>query len=58
VVSIEKREYEWVVMANGELMSIHPTRGEAERAALWLTRELPVEPEVKLRQRTITYHIT
>jgi hypothetical protein len=57
VVTIERHEYEWVVLANGELVSIHPTRSEAERAALWLTREQPVEPEVKLRQRTVTYQL-
>ena len=53
MVSIEQHEYEWLVLANGELLSIHPTRHEAERAAQWLTREQQLEPELKLRVRTI-----
>ena len=53
MVSIEQHEYEWVVLVNGELMSIHPTRGEAERAARWLLREQHAEPELKLRVRVI-----
>jgi hypothetical protein len=38
MVRIEQRRSEWVVLVGEELMSLHPSRPEAERAALWLAR--------------------
>ena len=34
--SIEQRHQDWVVLEHGELVSVHPTRVEAERAVVWL----------------------
>jgi hypothetical protein len=48
---IERREYEWAVVANGEILSLHQTRGEAERAAALLTPEQPAEPLLRLCER-------
>ena len=38
MVSIEHRQYDWVVVYGTEVVSLHPTRDEAERSALWLAR--------------------
>jgi hypothetical protein len=34
--SIEQRHQDWVVLEHGEVVSVHPTRVEAERAVVWL----------------------
>ncbi len=36
MVSVEQRGREWVVIDGNHVASIHPTRSEAERTALWL----------------------
>ena len=38
MIDLEQRGNEWAVVQNGELVSLHPTRAEAERAVLWLGR--------------------
>jgi hypothetical protein len=34
--SIEQRHQDWVVLEHGEVVSLHPTRVEAQRAVVWL----------------------
>jgi hypothetical protein len=36
--SITRRHQEWVVLEDDELVSVHPTREEAERVVIWLMR--------------------
>jgi hypothetical protein len=38
MIELEPRGNEWAVIQKGELVSLHPTRAEAVRAALWLQR--------------------
>lgn len=39
MIAIEQRGGEWAVLDDHELVSLHPTRIEAERAALWLAKQ-------------------
>jgi hypothetical protein len=34
--SITRRHQEWAVLENDEILSVHPTREEAERVVVWL----------------------
>jgi hypothetical protein len=36
VIAIERRGKEWAVLHGEQIVSLHPSRTEAERAALWL----------------------
>ena len=36
MVSVEQRHREWVVRHDDVVVSVHPTRSEAARAAVWL----------------------
>jgi hypothetical protein len=45
MVWIEERKAEWVVLSNDHLVSLHPSRAEAERAALWLATSPPDDKE-------------
>ncbi len=38
MISIEKSGSEWRVVQDGNAVSVHPTREEAERAVEWLTK--------------------
>ena len=43
VIEVQQRGGEWLVLDRDAVVSIHPTRDEAERAALWLVRAASTE---------------
>ncbi len=44
MVKIEKRPHEWVVVDRDRVVSMHPTRTEAERVLRWLLQHAPESP--------------
>ncbi len=54
VTSIEPSGREWVVVHDGSVVSMHPTRTEAERAAGWLVQRAAglLEPPRVLEEQT------
>jgi hypothetical protein len=50
MISIARSGNDWIVVQNGEPVSVHPTRGEAERCAFWLLRKYDGQFEELTRQ--------
>jgi hypothetical protein len=53
VISIARNGSDWIVVQNDALVSVHPTREEAERCAFWLVKTLGAhfEPVPGRRER-------
>jgi hypothetical protein len=48
--SITQRNQDWAVLENDEIVSVHPTRAEAERVVVWLMCHTDSSPAQHLQR--------